>query len=273
MKRMLLLICVVALSVPSAAHAGFVGTMTGASAFSGSRDGFVNFAVYTNDGGTGNWITDLGLGGVVTNIPGIVVPPFIPGNPASTGLEKNVFFYQIARTDSADTDPITTMTAPLGDDAWTTMGFLSGTVFTDAGGSVVGSDTSGNNSLDSGGITGFAASGAAVDPVTTLGTLDNGGGGGDFFFTAPALVGGDHSSVTFFTSDSDPLLVASALFVNDPLLPAIFRPGSVTGGLAVTLPTSNPEPGSLILLGLGMMGGGAGVLWKRRKKKTAPESV
>jgi len=181
--------------------------MTGASSFAGSRAGFVNFAVYQNDGGTGNWITDLGVGGVVTNIPGVGFPA---ANPAPNGFERNVFFYQISRTDSGDPDAIVTLTAPFGHDPWKTMGFLSGTVFTDAGGSVVGSDTGGNNSLDAAGVTGFAASGAAVDPVTTLGTLDNGGGAGDFWFTTPVIGGGDHSSVTFFTSDSLYLRLGSA---------------------------------------------------------------
>ena len=254
-------------------QAGFVSALTGNSDFSGSRGGYVNWAVYENVGGvTGNWITDLGLGAVVTDIPGLNIPPVFPPNPGATGGERNVFFYQITRSDTGDGDAITDFTAPF-HDVWTSIGYLAGTVFSDAGSPVLGSGALGTslNTLGAAALGGktvgvagptFVGDGAAVDPATTLGTLDNGGGEAQFYFTATPLVGGDHSSVFFVTSTSNPLTTVTDI----PTL-KLFEDGSVTGALTMEVPVSNPEPGSLALLSVAMVVGTGGSWWRRRRRR------
>lgn len=266
MNRILFVVGVAVLAVATAVtpvYAGFLSDFVGNSTFSATETGFVNFAVYDNDGG--NWITDLGLSSVDTNIEG-----FAGTNPAPTGKERNVFFFQVVRTDgTAQGDA--SIDLPFGSDPWTSMGFLTGTVFEYTSGATtyeVKADADAAESFaqslpDGTTAVGFNTSGnTTVDPKTDDGGLDVGGGQAQVAFSS-SLRGSvsslDTSSVFFFTSHSQPLVVT--LSTNSEL-------GGGATGFAV--PVSNPEPGSLVLLGLGMMGGGAGFLWKRRKTKSSP---
>ncbi|VAX35700.1 hypothetical protein MNBD_PLANCTO02-1875 [hydrothermal vent metagenome] len=250
MKRVITLLAVAALiaTTITETQADFVSGFTGNTQFSdGSTSGFVNFAVYQNDGlshlgGTGNWVTDLGLGAVVSNLPGVGFPP------AVTGLERNVFFYQVTATSlSAQVNGVTIPVL----DPWVSAGFLSGEVFADADGSVglgnnLGTDSTGPNAPSVDGVsTGFATDALAVNPAT--GSPSN----QTFGFDGLGLTNGQTSSVFFLTSNSQPV---TPLFAN----------ANLSGGGTPLLPASNPEPGSLILLSMGM----AGVVYRRRKKKT-----
>lgn len=251
MKRLILLTSFfVATAFALHAEASFIPTMTGASAFSGAgRAGFVNFAVYANAPGS-NWITDLGLGGDVAAISGA---------PGADGSERNVFFYQVTRTDTGAPALLTTLTIPFGFDQWVKAGVVTSKVFTDVGGAVVGSLLGANNSLDAGGITGFTGA-ASVNSSFAL--VDNFGGGGDFSWTPPGMIGGGTSSVVFFTSQSNPLNPTSTTQSNGA---ALLKPASITGGATALVPVANPEPGSLILLSLAGIGG-AGLSWRKRRK-------
>src|SRR5262245_50949726 len=73
----------------SDAQAGFINSYTGNSFFTNGAaatepKGWVSFAAYVNDGTTGNWITDLTLGGLTVSSFGTL-----------TGTERAVLFYQV----------------------------------------------------------------------------------------------------------------------------------------------------------------------------------
>lgn len=254
------------------ANAMFVDALVGNSAFlPGSFGGWVNFAVYDNPTGA-NWVTDLGA-------------PVAVGLPGSsfTGFERNVFFYQIVRDGSGPAEDMTALTIPPGSDPWTGGGALAGAVFDDGAPVLAGgpnptigppaaapglSNTTG--SLDA---TPFLPDGMTNAPVAM--SVPAGA-----FAWIPFTFGEDeHSPVLFLTSDSQPLDVngvnpATGLPNGTNFTMATTAGFPTAAGPLVNVPVSNPEPGSMVLVAVGLVGAGAVGRWqKRRKDKAKREGI
>jgi hypothetical protein len=227
----------------------------------------MNFAVYVNDGVTGNWITDLGLTGVNLlasdpSVEGLSARPF--------GTERNVFFGQITRSDAATPSTITTLDWAVSSNPWMRIGSIDDTVFfdnTDSAAVIGGNPATAAQSLGANatnGTTGkttgvvapaFASNSSAIEPGT--GTLSFAFGVATFNFGTPIAAGG-HSSIVFLTNHSEPLSdVATSV--------TLFKSGGINGGISFDVPVANPEPGSLVLLSFAGIGG-AGLAWRRRRK-------
>lgn len=272
MKRcylLLLTVLFVGLAVPTTASATWLSNFTGNSRFaSPTRSGFVNFAVYINDGVTGNWITDLGLAGVGV----LASDSTTPGN--SLGLERNVFFGQITRSDTGVLQSITTLDWPALD-PWIRIGYVNNTVFfdnTDSTAVVGGNPATAAQSLGANatnGTTGKTTGVVAPSFVTNASALEPDGGTitnafdlATFDFSVvggAAIPAGGFSSIFFLTSHSQPLSDAQPQG-------GTFGTGSINGSLSFDVPVSNPEPGSLVLLSFAGIGG-AGLAWRRRRKE------
>lgn len=264
-KTLVLGVLVIACATPLRSEAGFVDGFVGNSGFESSTilGGWVSFAVYDNTGGA-DWITDL-----VTN-NGLSL---LSGSGA-TGLERTVFFYQIVRDDTGVTVPASedflSLVVPDGQNRpWGTVGAIDGAVFNDgnpvtaASNQTIGTAATAPNpntyNATELAATPFSANGAANNPATSAFT---GAGDASFGFSFDTFAELEHSTVLFVTNGKGP----------DP----VFTPAQSRGDLAfdgptVDVPVANPEPGSLVLLGLGMMGGGIGLIWKRRRKAATSE--
>lgn len=273
-----LTIASVVLLLPSLALGAFVDSgnndAVGNSGFTSgsSLDGWVNFAVYTNNGPTGNWLTDLGL------VAGDLASPL--GTFGVTGAERNVFFYEITRSSTVPDIDLTSITFPRGEDIWTGLGALDNFVFDEASvGEVVGSTTGANTALGTAAAPGGTSLDGALDGtpfVTPSSTAEqpltvflDGSGNAVFTFAAFSGAGtgfldGEHSTILIATSNSNPLITI-------PFEPVSTALSGATGGPIASVPVSNPEPGSLALLFVGATGGAAGAFYRRRKRQKGKE--
>ena len=270
MKRNALLfgVLVIACTIPVRSQAGFVNDFVGNSGFTttGAIDGWVSFAVYDNTVNAGaSWLTKLGVS--LASVTGT----------SATGFERNVFFYQIVRDTEGPSEDLYNLTIPQGAFPWNGIGVLSGVVFQDSSGDDVAAsgagtrttigDEAGAGSTDTDGTLdttpetdAFVTNGSVVTP-SKVEFLTDGSGSGRFSFLTDSFDDSEHSPVLFLTSHANPNIVTYA---------TVATGGTTTPMPTVSLPVSNPEPGSLVLLGLGMMGGGAGFVWRRRRKKSSP---
>ncbi len=270
MRRVALLLLVsvgwfVASAPPSEAAfvSGFVGN-SGLSATPGSADGWVNFAVYDNSGGL-DWRSELGV--TVSNLP---------SGQAVTGYERAVFFYQVVRDGLGDARLTEFAVASAGPVAWNGIGFLDGWVFRDSLNVAVGpsgNQTLGTEAAPFGSPGDVRTDGQLSAPPSSFVTQAGAASLLDGAITSPttaffqwsfvnAIQANQFSSVLVLTSESDPNLLTWG------------TAGTVVGGATgpqTTVPTTSPEPGSLVLLGLAMVVGGAGYGWKRRKQKAAEQ--
>ncbi len=250
-----------ALSHP--ASAGWLTSLTGNTQMSDnpSSDGIVNFAVYKPD--TNNWVTELGLSGVATSL---LLSNYIDVDAAY------VFFYQVVNTDpnavpgDPDHDLHVLKLPNYSSSALTSIGYLADTVFTDgapvgpAGNRFLGSEAPGDDKGDDvvdgipseSGVSGvgFASDSSAYNPIS--GVMDSGDSMARFtwdqviipgfgVFGDGAIPTGGYSSVVFMTTDLD-------------YLPSYYK-GNLRNGDPPSdgdLPRPNPEPGSLILMALGV---------------------
>lgn len=222
--------------------------------------GWVNFAVYDNQD-HGNWLTELGL----------TSGDLVGGFGSTTETERNVFFFQVTRADPGGfPGPVAleNITIPAGENPWIGGGALDDFVFDEAGvGAVVGETGGANNTLGTDAAAGgtnldgsldatpFVANAAAVAP-TVLSSV--GGGAIRFSFTGESFDADEHSTVFFLTSHSRPLVTVPFETATTVQLGG--------GGPSASVPVSNPEPGSLILLSFAGIGA-AGVAWRRRRKQ------
>lgn len=273
-KALVRLMVVLFLSAASSqVHASFIADLTGNSTFSGNATitSYVNFTVFANPKGS-DWRTGAGVpAGNITTLAGTI-----------DGQARTICLYQITRdAAAADTNlGLGTFTIPtdlLGATTWRGAGVLSGTSAVFSSGGAVRGD-GGTGSLNTIGATaavgtpttGVAAPTFVADPggavvPTFLGTLSI---TPTFSFAGGIGLGG-HSPVFVMTSDGDIVAEDGFQVVSGPATGAVS--GLVPAGSATApIPVSNPEPCSLVLLGLGMIGGGAGVVWKRRRKKSSP---
>src|SRR5207248_406366 len=115
--------------------AGFLSGFTGYSQMSdfATSDGIVNFAVYQNNGTTQNWATDLSGGGNPT-----IVTPLLPGGGIPDTTAAYVYFYQVVNNNPVPPDSnLSAFYVSLGvSTPYTSAGYLSATVFSDASGAV-----------------------------------------------------------------------------------------------------------------------------------------
>ena len=253
---------------------GWIARLTGNTQMSESAnsDGIVNFAVYKPS--TNNWVTELGLGSVATSL---MLSGTIDLDAAY------VFFYQVVNTDpnpgsgGPDHDLHVLKLPNYSPSAITSMGYLDDTVFTDgapvggAGNRFLGSEAPGDDKGDDvldgvpseSGVTGigFVTDTAALNPLTA--TIDSGDNMAMFtwdqviipgfgMFGDGAIPTGSYSSVVFMTTDLD------------------YEPGYQEGNLRNgdnpsdgDLPQPNPEPGSIVLLGIAGVAG----YWIRRRRR------
>lgn len=245
------------------AEAGWIARLTGNTQLSDNpnSDGIVNFAVYRPD--TSDWVTELGLGSVVESL-------LLSGTVDVDAAY--VFFYQIVNTDPNvhPTEPdheLHVLKVPnYSPGALTSIGYLKDTVFTDgapvgpSGNRFLGSEAPGDDKGDDvvdgvpseSGVTGigFASDSAAYDPLT--GSMNSGDHLARFTWDQVVIPGfgvfgdgaiptGSYSSVVFMTTDLD--------YEPD------YHKGNLRNGDPPSdgdLPRPNPEPGSLILLALGL---------------------
>jgi hypothetical protein len=278
---------VLALLAASTAQAGFESAFTGNSqtvfdedgVTRGTSDGLINFAVYKNQGGaTGNWITDLGLTGLVS----ATTTSDLPG---TSGREEYVYFYQLVNTNPAG--------SVAGDSGLHLLQIQSGPGDFLAGGYVSGS---GFNSATPGlagatGVTG-PTSNPSIGPPTTDGTVGNDPVNGTPGFSGGTLGGtgflpvvgavtpnslrfvtgdihgqelefwqfswdagfplGGYSTVVFLTSNSRP-----------QYLRGIVHDGSTTDG---DIPSTTPEPATFVSM-LGVLATGL-VAWGARGRRS-----
>ncbi len=263
------------LLVAAPLNAGFLTSNTGNSQLSdsASSDGIVNFAVYQNTGGSGDWVTDLGLAGIAL---------FLDGLDTSA---QYVLFYQLVNTNPVGTaDPsLTTLRVSTGGSAYTALGYLNNRVFTDSDGEKVGAI--GNRFLGTEGpkpddvVDGtpsesgvalaalpFAFQGSARNPLT--GERDAGLGPDSFaswLWPAGSLAGpvtpNGFSTVVFVTTNNA-ILSGGKSEIQDGAVPS---DGDAPMQSAVQ--AELPEPASLIVWGLGVGLAGFVVVAQRRRKQ------
>ncbi len=237
-------VCLAVALLPAPAKAGFLTSFTGYTQMSDAPTAteVVNFAVYQNLGG--NWATQLG----------------VTASPGADLTAQYVYMYEVVNNGGA-TSRIGFFNVNSYDGAYTSSGFLSGTVFSD--GSAVGPaanrylgpnpgsmppDDPVNNRPSVSGVSAptFVANGSAVNPSAS----NTGGASNSDFATfgflsgvTQTLTSGLFSSVLFLTSDIPPTYSEGQVlnFSNSQ---------SSDGGI----PTAAPEPATLAMWGLGTLG-------------------
>ena len=267
-----LVVLVMGVISASEARAAFINSFVGNSGVDsgGSFNGWVSFAVYENTGGS-NWLTDLGVD--VAPVSGSTL----------TGSEPLVYFYEIVR-DSTAADVIV-FNVPTGKAAWTGIGALEesgastdGVVFNDATGggpAVAVTATGANNQIgpnpgaggtDLTGIldtTPFVGNSAAVIPDS----VSVAGFAGNFVF--------DYTAVPFNSFGPSEHSTVIALATVDVSAEISTLPDGGLSGIGtssdVAVPVANPEPTSLALLSLVLVGGASGSWWRRRRSKGEAE--
>jgi hypothetical protein len=242
---------------PESACAGFLPQYTGNTQMSDSGatvGGVVDFAVYQNPSGH-NWAADLGI------------TPALTGSGAGGGAVDTsasfVYFYEIVNTAPNPGDgTIGIFNVGNTETPFTSGGWLKGYVFADASnnavgppgnpflGSPPGGDDPSNSAPSTSGVTlgtpPFTNSG--VSPTDPTGVASLGGsssaGMATFLWTilfGNALIGQNaYSPVLFFTSDKAPSYGPG--FIADP---------SGLNGADGGIPSQAPEPGTLLMWGLG----------------------
>jgi hypothetical protein len=241
---------------PPTAHADFLAAFTGNSQMTDQSgtppgaQGVVSFAVYANAAGH-NWAADLGL----------PVTPLPDGNILDL-MARYVYMYQVV---NIGVPGPTIENFKVSGTNWTSGGYLLSTVFTDAAGHVnfpntgLGPNPVADDPIDgvpsAAGpfLTGFAPDGASVNPTDTdLAFGGDGNGFTTFSFVIPTIPSEGWSSVVFLTSDSPP-----------SYLPGTIQDGGVTSD--GDIPSSVPEPASMVMAALGIAGCGSVFGWRRRK--------
>jgi hypothetical protein len=245
---------------PSRASADFIPAFTGYSRMDDfpTSTGVVNFAVYDNSGG-GNWATTLG-------VPATAVA----GGGAIDTAASFVYFYQVVNQGAAS---LSAFYVSSGTSPYTSAGYLSATVFTDADGAVgpVANQYLGANPAvapsepDESDMvpnqSGVAAPGfAGGDVVAVAPSAASTGGAPDgfakFFFTPPnVLPAVGYTTVLFLTSNSQPLYAEANI-----------RDGTISDG---AVPVQAPEPSALMLSLVGIMGLGGSYGWRRWRGQPA----
>ncbi len=248
----------------------------------GATDGVINFAVYHNVGGSGNWATDLGINpslltsGANTTAQYVyfysVVNTLGPNNPNSSSSDATLFNLSVDTLNHSDS-----------------AGVVSGYAFRDApgaGGVVgpVGNQYLGTNASNAG--SDFYGDGSPSYQLT-----DDGFPVGNISLTAStaaqAAIMVSSTSInpitgamsTLFTFSLAPNQFSTLVFVTSNEPPGygtassqgvLGSPGVVSGS-AGDVPVPTPEPGTFALLGLGLPLLGWGYARRARAAKAAAE--
>lgn len=250
------------------AQAGFLAAFEGYSVFGvpaagGAAcpqcDSTVSFAVYENNGNTGNWFSDLGVARV-------------DQWHASTGAEKYVYMYEIVNTDplvipgTADS-PLENFNATWGPkgtaNPFVSGGYLNGSVFQNVSRQIVVDQVPNDGVPDALQLISPIVAGVGVNPnlLRASNEINN--------WCSSAAVPGvldecmlwDFAGVNNIPAGG----MSSILFLTSNYAPTEYRWGETESpggfGTAGDLP-SIPEPGTIALLGLGLAGLG---FTKRRR--------